>query len=497
MSKRPRSPPTTTGTLFQLSKISSTTSTSTTSTSTSTSTTTIFHQNHQQEQHRFAFVTAYDGTAFHGWQRQPNADLTIQAYVEKRLSSLFGRPCNTIVNGRTDGGVHSNGTVFHLDLNNQEIQRVSNMYKSKPHHADLEKTYSVLDRTAYALQHTLRRSIRVAQLDIQIIAVYPVSNDFHARMSCIGKRYVYNIHEGFPMPLDIRACWPLHGKHLDVDLMNQVAELFVGVHDFSVFGRQFAFSSGQIQTRFDVRSPIRCLHTLKVVRLPAENDKNDGHDREPSTFGRIRIVAEADFFLWNMCRRLVGLLVQVGLHIVTLEEIQKHLGTEFKLITDNRIKQKFIATAPAKGLCLDQVFYNINGIGGDSTKSYTEVHDKKETFSSSSSSSSSSSLATKADAEADEAAKRPNKKPKMKKGASTAFTDFIAAVVHEGRHRWPEVLDFCRDAKGDPQWKDVTSVTSMKARIETNGWSLADRDVGVAALNTWYAFKGEKRISER
>ena len=102
-----------------------------------------------------------------------------------------------------------------------------------------------------------------------------------------------------------------------------------------------------------------------------------------------------------------------------------------------------------------------------------------------------------ADAEEDWASQRPKKRAKKKKRTNTDFIDYMAEVVREGRHQWPEVTDFCQDAKGDPQWKDVTSVTSMKARITINGWSSTDGNVGEAAMNTWYAFKGLKRMSER
>ena len=64
-------------------------------------------------------------------------------------------------------------------------------------------------------------------------------------------------------------------------------------------------------------------------------------------------------------------------------------------------------------------------------------------------------------------------------------------------HKWPEVTDFCMDAYDDPQWEVVTSVKTMKARITINGWTPTDRNVGEAAMNTWYAFKGLKRTSER
>ena len=88
------------------------------------------------------------------------------------------------------------------------------------------------------------------------------------------------------------------------------------------------------------------------------------------------------------------------------------------------------------------------------------------------------------------------------------FTEFIAEVArlqkeHEqngywgSAHEWPEVTEFCKDAHNDPQWEVVTSFELMKERIKSNGWSTTDRGPGEAAMNTWYAFKGLKRTSER
>ena len=185
------------------------------------------------------------------------------------------------------------------------------------------------------------------------------------------------------MPLNGRACWSLHGKRLDVGAMNDVARMLEGVHDFSLFGRNLTYSSGQEQRRIDKRSPIRCLQRLQVIRMsipdpvPIESatlvedsqrlqsKKDSKSESEIPPFGELRIIAEADFFLWNMCRRLVGLLVQVGLHSIEISDITKHLGTEVKTPMDNSIKAKFVVTAPAKGLCLESVMYDGDGVGSD------------------------------------------------------------------------------------------------------------------------------------
>ena len=76
------------------------------------------------------------------------------------------------------------------------------------------------------------------------------------------------------------------------------------------------------------------------------------------------------------------------------------------------------------------------------------------------------------------------------------FMQFIEKIAKSG-HNWGEVVDFCNDAVGDPQWGHVTSITTMKEKIREKGWRPDDRNIGEAAMNTWYAFKGLRRTSER
>ena len=75
------------------------------------------------------------------------------------------------------------------------------------------------------------------------------------------------------------------------------------------------------------------------------------------------------------------------------------------------------------------------------------------------------------------------------------FTIFMKKVIAEG-HQWGEVLDFCNDAHDDPIWELVTSIESMEAMIRAKGWTPADGYIGEAAMNTWYAFRGMKRMGE-
>ena len=79
---------------------------------------------------------------------------------------------------------------------------------------------------------------------------------------------------------------------------------------------------------------------------------------------------------------------------------------------------------------------------------------------------------------------------------SKHFVPFMYRVVRDGHH-WGEVEDFCGDAHDDPYWEHAHSVASMKELIRAKGWSITDRNVGEAAMNTWYAYKGLRRVSER
>ena len=244
---------------------------------------------------RWKCTVAYDGTAFEGWQSQPSGN-TIQDFLEARLSVLMKTRVVIHGSGRTDSGVHARGQVFHFDG---------------------EWAHSAED---------LLKALRVGYPDsIQVNAAEVVDDTFHARFSAVGKRYVYQFFEGFADPFETRWYWSSGYRKLDVASMNAAAARLLGRHDFS------AFTANPRDGRED--DPERDLRTLRVER--------DGP--------RLRLIAEADSFLFRMVRSLAGCLFDAGIGKLDADAVSE--------ILDSRVRTNRVQTAPACGLSLEEVFY--------------------------------------------------------------------------------------------------------------------------------------------
>ena len=187
---------------------------------------------------RFALVVAYDGEPFHGLAADPQQPNTIQAHLQHKLACMVGRKspetCQVTLHGRTDAGVHSQGTVVHVDLTRNEVEKMAARRTSSS-----QSTETIPMQAAAVLQQTLLRGLGSGHTKyIQVRAVHPVSRDyFHARKSSVSKVYSYRIHSGYALPWETRRCWCLYGRHLDIDSMRQVAASLIGIHDCSVFCR--------------------------------------------------------------------------------------------------------------------------------------------------------------------------------------------------------------------------------------------------------------------
>jgi tRNA pseudouridine38-40 synthase len=235
----------------------------------------------------------YDGTAYAGWQRQPDQP-TVQAAVEAAIAGVT--QINTPVTGagRTDAGVHALGQVasFHInrDMTPREWTRALNAHLPK----------SIVVRSAALMPDT-----------------------FHARHSAKGKLYEYRILNRPERPAVERDyCWHIH-QPLDDAAMKQAGLALIGSHDFSSFQTQPT----------DNDDPICHLQRLTVFR---EGD-------------RLRIETYADRFLKQMVRSIVGTLVEVGLH--------KRQPDRLKHILDARDRSAAGKTAPPQGLFLVRVDY--------------------------------------------------------------------------------------------------------------------------------------------
>ena len=243
---------------------------------------------------RLASGLEYDGTDWHGWQTQPGGN-TIQDQLESALLKFTGSPHPTICAGRTDAGVHARGQVVHLD--------------------------TTLDRPAWSWVRGLNALLPQS---ISVRWATPVSADFHARFSAQSRSYIYRIlHVPTRSPLQQRfATW--FYRPLDINLMRQAAQLFVGEHDFS------AFRSSECQAN----SPIRVLTQF------------DLHQSGPV----IEFLLRANAFLHHMVRNLVGTVVEVGRGAQSLEWARAVLA--------GRDRTQAARTFPAQGLCLEQVEYD-------------------------------------------------------------------------------------------------------------------------------------------
>lgn len=205
---------------------------------------------------RWALGVSYRGTAYHGWQSQPDG-VTVQDVVERALSRFAGAPIVTVCAGRTDAGVHALNQVLHFD--------------------------APVEREAFSW---VRGSNRYLPPDVAIQWAQPVAADFHARNRALGRRYRYVLLHA-PVRPSLEAGlvgWVF--DPLDGDAMRAAAALLIGEHDFS------AFRSSECQAR----SPVKTLRAIDM--------------RQRGAYWLFDFDASA--FLHHMVRNLVGCLVQVG-----------------------------------------------------------------------------------------------------------------------------------------------------------------------------------------
>ena len=235
----------------------------------------------------------YDGTGYHGWQVQPNVG-TVQGVIEGKLAQITGERVRLIASSRTDTGVHALGQVANF------------------------KTRSSLDVRSFlkALNSLLPEDIRVRDVE-------EVDEDFHARFSAKRKVYEYRILNGeVPSPLYRHFAWFVPGR-LDVTRMRKAAMKLVGRHDFSSF-----CSAGSMH-----KTLVREIYGIHVGRRR----------------GLVVIRIEANAFLKQMVRNIVGTLVEVGRG--------KLSPPQFGAVLEARDRRKAGIAAPAKGLFLVEINY--------------------------------------------------------------------------------------------------------------------------------------------
>jgi len=239
---------------------------------------------------------SYDGTRYHGWQVQQNAQ-SVQSVLQEALFPVLGGPHDLKGCSRTDTGVHAREYFISV------------------------RTASPIDpnRLTAALNNRLPR-------DIAVLECREVSPDFHARYSCTGKEYVYQIWND-PVKNPFLYGYSLHYPHtLDAALLNHAAQAFCGTHDFSSFCS--AGSKKQDNTRTVFRFSVARSGSL------------------------VTMTTAADGYLYNMVRIMVGTLLRVAQGKLSPDGLSAVIGA--------RNRSAAGQTAPACGLFLNRVFY-----GGD------------------------------------------------------------------------------------------------------------------------------------
>ncbi len=204
---------------------------------------------------------SYDGTAYAGWQVQPERK-TVQGTLESAVEKITGEHLRTIASGRTDAGVHAIAQLVCL------------------------RTESNLP--ADVLQRAINAEL---PRDLAVLEVVEVPEDFHPIRDAVRKRYRYVIHDG-PVREVFRRhyCWRYGRGRLDAAAMHRAAAALPGTHDFSSFETAGAERESSVRTIFDIR---------------VERGRGDSDDF-------VTIEVEADGFLYNMVRAIVGTLVEVG-----------------------------------------------------------------------------------------------------------------------------------------------------------------------------------------
>lgn len=237
---------------------------------------------------RVMLTVAYDGTAYHGWQIQPNGE-TIEGILNRCLSETLGEKIEVIGASRTDSGVHAMGNIAVFDTDSP----------------------IPADKISYALNQRLPEDIKIQKSE-------EVASDFHPRHCESRKIYEYRIYCA-PFPMPVKRLYA-HYTYIpmDVERMRRGASYLVGKHDF----KSFCSAEAQVETT------VRQVDSVEVVQ--------EGQEIVIRVAGR--------GFLYNMVRIIAGTLMEVGRGHIAPEEV--------KTILEAKDRQAAGSTAPACGLTL-------------------------------------------------------------------------------------------------------------------------------------------------
>jgi len=244
---------------------------------------------------RYFLEIAYDGTAYNGWQTQPNG-ITVQQTIEEKLGVLLRGPHFIVGSGRTDTGVHARQQFAHVEVEE-----------------------AALATTPEELQYKLNRMLPD---DIAILSIRKVKDGAHARFDAVRRTYEYRI--SFQKdPFGIKYCYTTWGD-LDMEKMKEACAILMEYSDFSSFCKSNAGSKTMICRIYEARWDL-------------QND------------GSWLFTISADRFLRNMVRAIVGTMVELAKGRISLDD--------FRTIIETKDRRAAGTSAPAQGLFLVRIEY--------------------------------------------------------------------------------------------------------------------------------------------
>lgn len=242
------------------------------------------------------FTLRYDGSAFHGWQVQNNA-ITVQEVFQNAVASILGTCPDIKGCSRTDSGVHANMFCLSMKIN---------------HPIPCERMKAAVNTHL--------------PMEVAVTDVREVPLDFHARYSAKGKRYIYKIHNSQTRDPFLRDRALYYRRPIDEKLLSESAKAYIGVHDFTSF------------CTLDKREAGDFVRTVSDFSVWREGDM-------------VYLSVSADGFLYNMVRIMVGTLLAISEGALEADSIPGIIAA-----CDRNAAGP---TAPACGLYLDEVFYDL------------------------------------------------------------------------------------------------------------------------------------------
>ena len=243
---------------------------------------------------RYRLTLEYNGTGFSGWQKQGDAR-TLQGTLLAAAAEIFAdKQIDIQGHGRTDAGVHALAYTAHLDTSGAEMP----------------------------LNTLVQRFNELLPSSIVVLEIVPCDPRFHARHSCVGRSYLYQIARR-KTAFHKKYVWWVR-EELDIAAMAEVARLFVGMHDFASFAEK------------------------PELKKSTKVHLNGLYLYEEEEILRLRVVGS--HFLWHMVRRLAGVLVDVGRGKLAREDVTACLAGPSDIPSH--------LTAPASGLFFEQAFYD-------------------------------------------------------------------------------------------------------------------------------------------